>query len=188
MSRTVALRATAGEGGRVLLRAPLVGIWSRQPPDGLLVGSGSPAGTMRRLAEHVALVVPDGVAGTVEMLETRDLAAAVGYGDVLFAVRPAVAGPTPEAGEKSRARGHAVVAPTDGVFYRSPSPGAKAFVAPGDKVRAGQAIGLIEVMKTFSPIVYGGGTLPEQAEVVALLAADGEEVRAGQPLLAVESR
>ena len=186
MSRTLALRADGEEGGRVLLRAPLVGIWSDQPPEELLVGAGSTAGTIRRLAEHVTLVVPDGVAGTVEILETRDLSAAVGYGDVLFAVRPTVAGPVAGATEKSRSKGRAVVAPTDGVFYRAPSPGAKAFVAPGDKVRAGQAIGLIEVMKTFSPIVYGGGSLPEQAEVVALLAADGEEVRAGQPLVEVK--
>ena len=185
MSRTVALRATAGEGGRVLLRSPAVGIWFDQPEAGTVLGPGSPAGSLERLRERVALVVPDGVTGAVELAGARDLKAAVGYGDVLFAVRPTIAGPTPEAGETSRAKGHAVVAPTDGVFYRSPSAGAKAFVAPGDKVRRGQAIGLIEVMKTFSPIVYGGGTLPEQAQVVALLAADGEEVRAGQPLVEI---
>jgi biotin carboxyl carrier protein len=37
-------------------------------------------------------------------------------------------------------------------------------------------------MKTFPPILYGGASLPESAEVVEVLAADGEEVRAGQGL------
>jgi biotin carboxyl carrier protein len=40
-------------------------------------------------------------------------------------------------------------------------------------------------MKTFSPIVYGEPPLPAEAEVVEILAADGVEVRAGQPLIAV---
>jgi pyruvate carboxylase len=186
VSRTLPLRAEAGEGGRVLLRAPLIGIWCGQPAAGQLVGPGSPAGTMRRLAEEIMLVVPEGVAGTVEIVAVRDLAAAVGYGDVLFAVNATAVATTHEKATSSRTKAHLVVAPTDGVFYRSPSPGAAAFVGPGDRVAAGQAIGLIEVMKTFSPIVYGGGALPENAEVVALLARDGEEVRAGQPLVEVK--
>jgi biotin carboxyl carrier protein len=33
--------------------------------------------------------------------------------------------------------------------------------------------------------VFGGATFPESAEVVEVLAADGQEVRAGQPLIAV---
>jgi biotin carboxyl carrier protein len=50
---------------------------------------------------------------------------------------------------------------------------------------AGQPVGLIEVMKTFNPILYGGGELPDEAEVVALAAEDESEVRAGQPLVIV---
>ena len=185
MSRTVALRATPGEEGRVLLRSPAVGIWSDQPEAGIVLGPGSRAGTLVRLTERLALVVPDGVTGAVEILGARDLQAPVAFGEVLFAVH-ATAGSGDLPGRAvERKKGRAVTAPTDGVFYRSPSPGTKAYVAVGDRVVTGQAIGLIEVMKTFSPIVYGGGTLPEQAEVVALLAEDGEEVRAGQPLVEV---
>ena len=55
----------------------------------------------------------------------------------------------------------------------------------GAKLAAGQTVGLIEVMKTFNPILYGGGTLPDPAEVVEVLAGDGEEVRAGQTLVVV---
>ncbi|HEX4825502.1 MAG TPA: biotin/lipoyl-containing protein [Candidatus Polarisedimenticolaceae bacterium] len=186
MSRTLALRKEAGEKGRVVLRSPLVGIWSDQPEAGTMVGPGSPAGTLRRLADRVALVVPDGVTGTVETVEVRELQAAIGFGDVLFAVHETVGAGSAKKSDAVRRDGRAVVAPTDGVYYRSPSPGAKGYVAVGDRVVAGQAVGLIEVMKTFSPIVYGGASLPERGKVVALLAQDGEEVRAGQPLVEVE--
>lgn len=189
MIRSLLLGAEAGEDGRVVLRSPVVGIWTGQPEGGLLVGPGTPAGTVRRLTERVTLVVPEGVSGTVEILSPRDLASAVSYGEALFAVH-AGASATSRVGTAARpvvsTGGHAVVAPTDGVFYRSPSPGAKAYVAVGDRVAPGQPIGLIEVMKTFSPIVYGGGGLPDEAEVVALIAGDGEEVRMGQPLVEVK--
>lgn len=41
---------------------------------------------------------------------------------------------------------------TDGSFWRRPSPRDPAFRATGDAVAAGDAVGLIEVMKTFAPV------------------------------------
>jgi biotin carboxyl carrier protein len=52
-------------------------------------------------------------------------------------------------------------------------------------VATGQPLGLIEVMKTFHPIVYGGRGLPERAELVEFRVADGAEVSAGQTLVVV---
>ncbi len=46
-----------------------------------------------------------------------------------------------------------VLAPIPGTFYRKPAPGEPAFKSEGDTVAAGDTIGLIEVMKTFTPIV-----------------------------------
>jgi acetyl-CoA carboxylase biotin carboxyl carrier protein len=46
----------------------------------------------------------------------------------------------------------AVKSPIMGVFYRSPSPEEPMFVEVGDEVSVGQVIGLIEAMKTFSPV------------------------------------
>ena len=77
------------------------------------------------------------------------------------------------------------MAPTDGVFYTAAGPGSPPFAPKGTRLSSGQTIGLIEVMKTFNPILYGGGALPESSEVVEVLVGDGEEVRAGQPLLVV---
>jgi len=45
-----------------------------------------------------------------------------------------------------------VRSPTLGTFYRSPSPGAPPFVNVGDRVEAGQALGIVEVMKLFNTI------------------------------------
>ena len=80
-----------------------------------------------------------------------------------------------------------VRSPTDGVFYRSPALDAKPYVAVGDRIKTGQPVGLIEVMKTFNPIAYGAAGLPDEAEVVEVVAADGQEVRAGQALVIVKT-
>jgi len=59
------------------------------------------------------------------------------------------------------------------------------FVEVGARVAAGQPVGLVEVMKTFNQIHYGGPGWPEHAEVVEVRADDGEEVSAGQVLIVV---
>jgi len=52
-----------------------------------------------------------------------------------------------------------VSAPMDGSVWFSPKPGAPAFVEDGAAVNAGDTVGLIEIMKTFSPIrITRGGT------------------------------
>jgi acetyl-CoA carboxylase biotin carboxyl carrier protein len=80
---------------------------------------------------------------------------------------------------------HAVICPADGVFYRRPRSGDPAYVEAGATIRAGQTLGLIEAMKTFSPIPYGGPGLPAEATVVEVRAGDSEEVRHGQILFVV---
>ncbi len=80
---------------------------------------------------------------------------------------------------------HAVVCPADGIFYRRPRPGDPAYVEVGSEVRAGQTLGLIEAMKTFSPIPYGGPGLPSPARIVEIRADDSQEVRHGQVIFIV---
>ena len=46
---------------------------------------------------------------------------------------------------------------------------------------------LLEVMKTFNQIGYGGAGFPEDAEVVEVRVADRDEVRAGQVLVVVRA-
>jgi len=77
-------------------------------------------------------------------------------------------------------------APTSGRFYGRPTPEKPAFVTVGAELTIGTTVCLLEVMKTFNRVTYGGAGLPERAVVVAILVADGADVTAGDPLLALE--
>ena len=147
------------------------------------------------------LVLPEGVEGVVCDIRIHDRTEAVEYGQALFrlaplseitlqgVMRPAPVTPELEAtAESSVPRGcHAVISPLDGVFYRSPSPGAAPFVSVGARLDAGRTLGLIEAMKSFSAVIYGAPGLPPSAEVVETRAADAAEVRQGQILFIVRS-
>ena len=185
------LVAKDGLGG-TLVRAPKLGLWSDHPANGALVEPGSAVGTLAQLRREFTLVIPDGVAGRVAIEGRRQDALPVEYGEALFRVTPFAsreAGVATGHAEASRsAKGTLeVVAPTDGVFYRSPALDGEPYVVVGDRVKTGHPVGLIEVMKTFNPIAYGGTGLPDEAEIVDVLTADGEEVRAGQGLVVVKA-
>jgi biotin carboxyl carrier protein len=70
-----------------------------------------------------------------------------------------------------------VLAPIPGTFYRKPAPDQPPFVAEGAAVTKGDAIGLIEVMKTFTRI-----EAEEPGRLVRFLIEDEDEVMAGEPL------
>lgn len=73
-----------------------------------------------------------------------------------------------------------IKSPTLGTFYRAPSPGALPFVRVGDRVAAGQALGLVEVMKLFNTIeAETAGT------VAAIHAEDGMLVEYDQVLMTI---
>ena len=188
---TIPLLAAKDARGGILLRAPKLGLWSDPPRNGALVEAGSPAGSLAQLRRRFALIVPDGVSGRVAIEGRPQDALPVEYGEALFrvtAMGSLAPGPGSGEPEASRAAKGAleIVSPTDGVFYRSAALGAKPYVVVGERVATGRPVGLIEVMKTFNPIAYGGAGFPDEAEVVEILAADGQEVRAGQALLVVK--
>ena len=141
------------------------------------------------------LALPPEVSGRIVSALPRDRVVPVAYGALLFELAPLSAdAPHPdEAAERTLEHAglglpqgaRAVLAPTDGVFYRRTGPGAPAFVELGQQVRAGQAVGLVEVMKTFNQVLYGGSDLPDSATVLEIRADDGTEIRAGQVLLVV---
>uniref|UniRef100_UPI000CF19380 acetyl-CoA carboxylase biotin carboxyl carrier protein n=1 Tax=Helicobacter salomonis TaxID=56878 RepID=UPI000CF19380 len=45
-----------------------------------------------------------------------------------------------------------ILSPMVGTFYRAPAPGANPYVNPGDTIRKGQTIGIVEAMKIMNEI------------------------------------
>ena len=76
--------------------------------------------------------------------------------------------------------------PLSGRFYARPSPDRPDFVKPGDEITTGQSVALLEVMKTFNRLAYGGPGLPDRARVRAVLVRDEADVEAGTPILELE--
>lgn len=88
--------------------------------------------------------------------------------------------PVPAPTEAATADDHVVAAPSVGVFWRSPSPGAPPFVEVGAAVAAGDTVGIVEVMKLMNNIVADvAGT------VTAVFPANAEHVEFGTPLVAI---
>jgi acetyl-CoA carboxylase biotin carboxyl carrier protein len=77
-------------------------------------------------------------------------------------------------------------APTSGRFYGRSTPDKSPFVAAGAELATGATVCLLEVMKTFHRVAYGGADVPPRARVRAVLVADGDDVNAGDALLALD--
>lgn len=65
---------------------------------------------------------------------------------------PVGEGEVPSPPEPPKAVGLEVKSPMVGTFYKSPEPGAKAYVAVGDRVAKGQIVCIIEAMKIMNEI------------------------------------
>jgi len=95
---------------------------------------------------------------------------------------PASAGITPAEGAPApAANGHTVNSPMVGTFYRSPSPGAKAFVEVGSQVKAGDTLCIIEAMKMLNEI-----EADKSGIVKTILKDNGQPVEYGEPLFVIE--
>jgi acetyl-CoA carboxylase biotin carboxyl carrier protein len=91
------------------------------------------------------------------------------------AAAPVVAPPPPvEAG-------HIVKSPMVGTFYRSASPGVKAFVEVGSAVTEGEPICIIEAMKIMNEI-----EADQSGTITQILCENGQAVEFGQPLFVIE--
>lgn len=76
-----------------------------------------------------------------------------------------------------------VKSPIVGTFYRSPEPNAPAFASPGDQVRKGQTLCIIEAMKMMNNIdsEYDG-------TVVKVYVENGQPVQYGERLFAIKTK
>jgi len=102
-------------------------------------------------------------------------------------VQQFVAAPVPPAAAAAVAElpapvvGHQVKSPMVGTFYRSASPGAKAFVDVGAQVKEGDTLCIIEAMKILNEI-----EADKSGTVTRILADNGQAVEYGQPLFVIE--
>jgi acetyl-CoA carboxylase biotin carboxyl carrier protein len=95
------------------------------------------------------------------------------------AVASGLAAPAPAIAVEAPA-GHIVKSPMVGTFYRSASPGAKAFVEIGSQVKEGDTICIIEAMKILNEIEADkSGTISQ------ILCENGQAVEYGQPLFVI---
>jgi len=78
-------------------------------------------------------------------------------------------------------QGHTVKSPMVGTFYRSASPGAKAFAEVGQVVKEGETICIIEAMKILNEI-----EADKAGTVARILCENGQAVEYGQPLFIIE--
>ena len=99
------------------------------------------------------------------------------------AAAPALAAAAPAAApaEPAAPAGHAVKSPMVGTFYRSSSPGAKAFVEVGSEIKEGEPICIIEAMKIMNEI-----EADKSGKVTRILCENGQAVEFGQPLFIIE--
>ena len=90
------------------------------------------------------------------------------------------AAPSAPTAETSMPEGHVVTAPMVGTFYASQNPESPAFVKVGQKVKAGDTLGIIEAMKMFNQIEADvAGT------VLAVLVSNGQPVEFDEPMFVI---
>jgi acetyl-CoA carboxylase biotin carboxyl carrier protein len=147
---------------------------------------------LRKLKTLIDLVAESGIA-ELEVTEGEDKVrivkqpgAHVGSGPSA-ATLAALAGPPPVASAPpagapapDEPKGHEVKSPMVGTFYRSPGPGAKAFVELGQSVKPGDTLCIIEAMKLLNEIeAEVAGTIKE------ILVENGQAVEYGQVLFVI---
>jgi acetyl-CoA carboxylase biotin carboxyl carrier protein len=108
---------------------------------------------------------------------TQMAAAPVAMAAPVAAAPAAAAAPVVEAAPA----GHTVKSPMVGTFYRSSSPGAKAFAEVGQQVKEGETICIIEAMKILNEI-----EADKAGTITKILAENGQAVEYGAPLFIIE--
>ena len=183
---------TKNDDGHLVLKSPAVGQWREGPARGSAVAPGEQVGRLEVLGRFHRIFAPASAAGLV--VSTRgstEARASVGYDDELCVLDPSAGsvGELAAAGESETLHEGAVVfrAPSSGRYYARPGPDKPAFVEVGSEISAGQTVAILEVMKTFNRIAYGGAGLPARAKVLRVVPADGADINRDDVLLELEA-
>jgi biotin carboxyl carrier protein len=182
--------------GTLLVASPVVGLADGAPRPGVFLNRYDAILTIRVMGRRHVLRLPRDRQGWVVEAYIANELGPVAFDDALLRIDPSVermggSGETARSGKDSAGdvdSGDAIIikAPTEGIFYRRPSPAAQAFVDVGSRVGTGSVLGLVEVMKCFNQITYGGPDLPEEGIVSRVLVEDSSDVRFGQALFWIQ--
>lgn len=192
MSRATRTAAARDREPHIALCADGVGLWTPWIAVGQVVDPGAALGVLEVLGQAAVVVSGATRSGrAVAVTGATHHRHPVDHGAALVTIDPAAvsgAAPTTEDRVAQDAQGllrfHS---PSSGRYYGRPAPTKPPFVSPGDVIHVGQTVALIEVMKTFHRVTYGGAGLPEQARVMAIPVVEESEVNAGDVLLVLEA-
>ena len=152
---------------------------------------------LRKLKKLIDLVQESGIA-ELEVKEGEEavrITRAVGSQQTVYLPQGAMNGSLPapvhgggghvatvdiEDDEPAAPVGHAVKSPMVGTFYRSATPGGKAFVDIGQTVAEGETLCIIDAMKLMNEIESDRAGV-----VLQILADNGQAVEYGQPLFVI---
>ncbi|HNZ67342.1 MAG TPA: hypothetical protein PKM32_08210, partial [Planctomycetota bacterium] len=169
------------EGENSILCSPMVGYLSQLPMPGDILIPGTCIGTIQCINTKYQLMLPKNITGRVANYDTELIIRNVQYMEEIFTltsiqqeniVEDIFQQKAPELNGK-----YIITSPTDGIFYRRPSPDASAYVNEGDNIKKGQVLGLVEVMKCFNQILFQGMNLPEEVNVKEICVSDASEVK-----------
>lgn len=132
-------------------------------------------------AEGKVRIVKGGPAGAVPVAYAPAVAAPAAAAAPAPAAAPAAVGGGTGSEAPARPTDKVIKSPMVGTFYRSASPGAKAFVEVGDSIKEGQPVCIIEAMKIMNEIEADA-----EGKIVRILCENGQAVEFGQPLFIVE--
>lgn len=180
----------------IIVASPVVGLAQALPRTGIYLNPLDRVLTLRVLGQRHVVRLPRDAHGRVTQVFLPDSLTPVSFNEPLLRLDPrgltgvgdGAHGTAQNAAEDGSTEQDLIIvkAPSEGIFYRRPSPEAPPYVGVGSRISAGAILGLVEVMKCFNQITFGGPGLPERGEIVKALAEDTVEVHFGQPLFWVK--
>ncbi|MHC4218846.1 MAG: acetyl-CoA carboxylase biotin carboxyl carrier protein [Planctomycetota bacterium] len=185
------------EPDTLLVTCPVVGMADGAPKAGIFLNAFDQIITMKILNQRYALRLPRDVHGRVTEVFIPNSYTPVAYGEPIARLDPrALAGGSAGPGSATGSAGAddatgdagliTIKAPSEGIFYRRSSPDSPPYVEVGAEITTGSVLGLVEIMKCFNQITYGGPGLPERGKVEEILADDAAEVQFGQVLFRIK--
>jgi biotin carboxyl carrier protein len=185
-----------GNPGTLIIASPVVGYADGAPRKGLFLNPFDSVIEVKILNQRYSLRLPREAHGRIIEVFIPNSYTPLAYGMPIARIDPRALSEEETSATDSKDEGAdeateeagliKIKAPTEGIFYRKPSPEAPPFVEVGAEVSTGSVLGLVEVMKCFNQITYGGVGLPGRGVVSKIFVEDTSEVGFGQPLFLIK--